>query len=276
MDKAQQILSWTFPQIDWKIEKPKDGMRKECYIAKSTNQSVFIKFDVPLSALKRLGEIGVSPKVLKSGEYQNVSYVIQEFIDGTYPDRAWIKDHIQELAKVIKTYHEDRSLIAILSESHKTTYQEYMEEDLELLSKRFGNSASLQLSLKEDFLKFNEQAASLQASCLVPIHNEPNTKNMLISEDTVIFIDWDEIMLSDPMRDIGTFLWWYLPEEKWSTFFDFYGAALDEEKRKKIYWYAVRASLVILLWEEEHGVKDDGFMNDFTSALHRKPNPRGY
>jgi aminoglycoside phosphotransferase (APT) family kinase protein len=271
MNKAQDVLSRAFTAAAWTIEKPQDGQQKECYIASDGIRSVFIKFDVPLKSLKRLGELGVAPRVLASGTYHGERYVIQEFLAGAYPDRAWIASHIEDVAALIRTYHEDRLLAEILAHGEHLTYRQHIDHDLAVLERKVAGQAAA--PLRPAFRQLKALAASLDDGPLVPVHNEPNTKNMLLHAGKLTFIDWDEVLLSDPLRDIGVFVWWYLPLHQWQDFYRSYGAPLTTAVEAKIFWFAARASLVICLWHNEHGHPMGGFFDDFLAAIHQQPNP---
>ncbi len=271
MSKAHVVLAQAFATNNWTIERPRDGRQKECYIASDGNRTVFIKFHVPVASLRRLSELGVTPRVLASGTYHGTSYVIQEFLAGTYPDRPWFTSHVAEVAELIRTYHEDKPLAAILAQGEACSYRQHLDGDLAALEVKVARHANVPLQVA--FYKLKDLARSFDNARLVPVHNEPNTKNMLVHGGKLTFIDWDEVLMSDPMRDIGVFLWWYLPIPQWHDFFKSYGAPLTSSAEMKVYWFAARASLAICLWHVEHGYREGAFYADFLAALDRQPNP---
>ncbi|MFH0863500.1 MAG: phosphotransferase [Candidatus Gottesmanbacteria bacterium] len=271
MRKAQTILQNTFPETNWTLEKPKDGLRKECYIAKSSNKYLFIKFDVPVNLLKRLGEIGVAPRVLFDGNFNGISYVIQEFIDGQYPDRKWIKQNLSKLADLIKTYHGDQTLKSFLSQKNTTDFTNHIEKNLKEIEEKVYLLKDEELI--SDFGKLKEISKKLISTSLVPVHTEPNIKNILVGKNRFVIIDWDEITLSDPVRDIGLLLWWYVPKTQWQDFFDSYGMVISEDIKDNIYWWAAKSSLAIALWNLERGYEYKSFLLDFRAALDKKDNP---
>ncbi len=274
MRKAQAVLAQAFAPAIWTITKPQDGHQKECYVATDGSRTVFIKFDVPLQSLQRLSELGVAPHMLASGAYQGEDYVIQEYLDGVYPDRLWLRSHIGKVATLIRTYHDDGPLADILAHDGAVSYRQHLDQDMREIETRVANQAN-NAPLRSAFQRLKELSLSLGAVPLTPVHNEPNTKNMLVHGGKLTFIDWDETLLSDPMRDIGVFLWWYLPIPQWSDFFSAYGVPFTPAEEAKIYWFAARASLVIYLWHVEHGHSGRGFYEDFIAALNRRPNPHG-
>src|SRR5262249_21100601 len=160
------------------------------------NRTVFVKFDVPIASLQRLSELAVAPRVLASGTYQGTSYVIQEFLAGTYPDRRWMRSHITEVAGLIRTYHKDRHLANILAQGEARGYRQRLDDDLAVLELRLTRHTTSPLQVAFDKLK--SLAQSFDDVPLVPVHNEPNTKNMLLHGGKLTFIDWDEVLLSDP------------------------------------------------------------------------------
>src|SRR5579863_5938495 len=136
MSNAHDVLAWAFGTTSWTIEKPQDGRQKECYIASDGSRSVFVKFDVPVTSLLRLSELGVAPRVLAVGTYQGTSYVIQEFLTGTYPDRPWFRAHTAEVAALMRAYHEDQALADILAQGAARSYHQHLDDDLAALEQR--------------------------------------------------------------------------------------------------------------------------------------------
>ena len=87
-------------------------------------------------------------------------------------------------------------------------------------------------------------------------------------------VDWDNLQPSDPMRDAGLLLWWYVSPTQWPIFFQAYGLLLDENLVNRIYWWAARTSFAIALWHVEHEFDCTAFLQDFLAALNRFDNPR--
>ncbi|MEO8970581.1 MAG: hypothetical protein ABI406_03155 [Ktedonobacteraceae bacterium] len=86
-------------------------------------------------------------------------------------------------------------------------------------------------------------------------------------------VDWDEIELSDPMRDAGQLLWWYGARQQWNEFFAAYGLQLNEALIERIHWWAARTSFAIALWHVEHAYNCTSFLMDFVAAIHGESNP---
>ncbi len=270
------ILQKHFNTANWLITPPKDGQQKACFIAHCDTERVFIKFDVPVAALQRLGEIGVAPRVIAGGTLDSKSYVVQQYITGTYPDWRWFAHHLPMLAAFIKRYHSDQSLTSLLAANEPTSYVEHVACDLAALENQYMSLQAQELhapNVVSAFEKLKARSKRLQAVPLVPVHPDPNTKNILLTNNSLLMVDWDDIQLSDPMRDAGLLLWWYVANHEWREFFEAYGLTLDDRLIERIYWWAARTSFAIALWHVEHGYDCRAFLLDFLAAVNGESNP---
>lgn len=279
LEIARSILQLHFHTLQWSITRPADGQQKACFVARSNSdeQRMFIKFDVPIAPLYRLGEIGIAPRVLASGLFDNKSYVIQEFIGGKYPDWLWFASHLNALASFIKRYHCDKPLTSLLSTNSIGNFDDHIALDLSTLEQQFRslNTAELHtLEIESSFEKLKFWSKQLKPAILVPTHPDPNTTNILLFGDSLVMVDWDDITLSDPMRDVGLLLWWYVPWQHWQELFRGYGLRMDEALLERIFWWAARTSFAVALWHSEHGYDCQAFLQDFLAALNKKHNPR--
>lgn len=276
MEQIKRILQAHFSSTTWKIARSRDGQQNAGYYAYNGRMEVFVKFTDMVAALQRLGEIAVAPRVLASGMDQGRTYVIQEYIRGQYPDWQWIATHLPLLASCIQHYHSDQPLIDVLSRSTTTEYHEHIVLDLAQLEAQFSSLNTRELHTPEITAAFRElkrQAQRLQPIRLVPVHIDPNTRNMLLTEEALLLVDWDGILLSDPMRDIGLLLWWYVSRHRWPDFFQSYGSSLDDAVVERIFWWAARTSFAVALWRAEHQRECTAFLQDFLAALAKKSNP---
>jgi aminoglycoside phosphotransferase (APT) family kinase protein len=276
MENVRYILQKHFPKTEWNFSQPKDGQLRSSYIAQSEEHRVFIKCNVPIDALHRLGEIEVAPRVLASGMCNNVPYVVQEYITGRYPDWRWFAHHLPFLATFMRRYHDDDRLTSLLSTTMTTNYDDHVALDIATLESLFRSLDADVLHAPEIFSAFEKlknQAQKLHPVKLVPVHPDPNTKNMLLVDTKLLLVDWDNLQLSDPMRDAGLLLWWYVSPRQWPVFFQAYGLRVDEYLVDRIYWWAARTSFTIALWQIEHHYDCTAFLQDFIAALNRGSNP---
>lgn len=278
MDKVEKILIDLFGVGEWSVKRTAHRSRKECFVATSGQKRVFIKFDTDVCALERLTEIGVAPTLLAHGESEGVNHIVQQFIDGEHPTREWIRSHIKETGQAFHRWHGDMALTALLEPGAPSSYAEYLDRELSSLHQRWERLESatpFSAEVRYSFHRFLTLGHSLTPAELVPVHDEPNTSNMLVSSGRLLVVDWDDIRLGDPLRDLGPFLWWYLPQKDWGRAIVTRGGQFDEGTRQKIFWFAARASLDVALWLLKHEGEDDkGFLKDFVAATHLQPNPR--
>ncbi len=126
--------------------------------------------------------------------------------------------------------------------------------------------------LKNIFQIFRVQTRHLSVTPLVPVHADPNNHNIILLGKKIYLVDWDDILLSDPMHDIGLLLFWYVPKEKWEEFFKAYGSPFDEDR---MYWWIARGSFSIAHWfyERNDFEKTAIFLNNFSAAVKKENNP---
>lgn len=279
MERAEAILLRVFGCESglWRIERSPEGRRKASFVASNSVETVFLALGVDAGPLERLAYLGVAPSLIAHGVFDTEPFVVQRFIDGVHPDRAWLSKHVDQVGHLVRRYHADDHLTRMLDHEQASGAPYFRRETTRLMSRlqhvSWVRSPSLRLSAA--LQQFLADAATLEPDGLVPVHDEPNTSNMLVSQDSLVFVDWDGVRLGDPFRDLGPLMWWYLPEEQWTEILQLQDMELTGERPRKVYWFAARASLEVALWHMEHGSPDDhGFLDDFVAASLQMSNPR--
>ena len=276
MHGIEFILAQHFPDQRWRIATASAGVQKDVYIAENDRCKLVVKFDADTPALHRLAEIGVTPPLLGMGTYEGRSYFIQTFVEGVNPDRGWFAQDIALLARFIRIYHNDKELAEILSASHIQSYTDHIRQEVTMLQRAIA-AASFDMfktnQFCQAFASFSDQAKQLEPVQLVPIHADPSPVNIIVAKNMMTMIDWDDVMLSDPMRDIGLVLWWYLPPCTWQTFCDTYGMFLD---RDRLFWWVAKRSVELALWLDTQHVGETAqvFLDDFYRAVQHQDNPQ--
>ncbi len=264
----------------WTIEKPLDGRSSESYVAHRGDVRVFVKFDVSDHLLKRLADLGVAPPLLYGGCHEGRSFVIQRFVAGPYPERRWFAEHLPELAAFIRTYQNDETLRALLTAKREPHYRQHVADELDEMRGRLERASSPIVCsdvIQDGFGRLQAQAEVLEEVKLVPTHADPNRKNFVLTDERFVMVDWDDPVLSDPLRDVGLLLWWYVPRDRWEEFFSAYGQTVDRALLDRLYWWAARGSLAIALWFESRDEREEqrDFLEDFLAAVSRQDNPHG-
>ena len=272
-----EILAHHFPERGWVLQKATEGMTSKCYVATNDGLELFVKLEEPGQAVQRAAELGIAPKVLAAGTHAGRPYIVQEYLHGTHPDRGWFARHLPQLAALIRKYHHDSVLAALLSKGETPGYVEYIDtllRDLEAQLTRLPDSA-YKTELSPLLAELRDQASNLEPAGLVPTHADPNYNNFLLVGERVYLLDWDRASLSDPIRDVGPMLWWYVPEEKWPEFFAAFFPDKEEQAARKVYWWAAWQSCMVALWFARLGYPQmaEPFIVDLRAALHGQANP---
>lgn len=273
MEDVIKILRKEFGIESWKVSRSR-GKSKESYIAQSETKKVFIKLEKITPALKRLSEIKAAPPIISYGEYKGRYYLIQEFIESFHPESEWFNKNLKLLAQFIYKYHNDKRLIEILSKDGND-YRNHLNNEISYTKDRISRLKLNPEELDEIYSYFNrmrELAEVVVNTNLVPTHTDTNSANFLVTSNELYMVDWEDILLSDPMRDIGLVLFRYYPKDKWEEFMQLYGSNLEEDR---IYLWIARGCLDIAEW---FGARDDRasqdlYLDAFKAAVDKKENP---
>lgn len=274
----QGILAEIFPGQAWQLRRPTEGFAGTSYIASGAGRELFIKLDADVELVHRVSDLGVAPPFVAGGTYQGRTYVIQEYLPGTHPDRNWFPQHLPDLAALFSLYHNDAVLKTLLSKGGLPSYRQHIDSLLAHLDVWLAGlvQSPQKATLARLLAKLKEQALDLEATGLVPTHADPNNNNFLLVGARIYLLDWDNAFLSDPLKDIGPMLWWYVPQEQWPGFLSLCSIKADEQATRKVYWWAARQSGMVALWIAREGYPDfaEPFVTDFAAALNQRPNPR--
>lgn len=276
---VQAVLSETFGAGRWQVSRTRSGWTGRSFVASNGGTRLFLKIDVAASALRRLAELGVAPQVLHAGEYLGRSFVIQPYVGGRHPHRGWFEGHMRELARIVRAYQNDTELRDLRASPTVPTHREHVNEVIDHLEQRWRRAA-VQMEPTDDRFghaigELRRRSVDLESADLVPTHGDPNRKNFILA-DSVYVVDWDDLALSDAMRDIGQLLWWYVPTHRWDVALDLFGVHAGEAVRERIYWWVAAESLDVALTLVERGQESGAgaFLNDFAAAIEQRRNPR--
>lgn len=274
---VRDILANHFPQRDWALRKTSEGMSSKGYVATSEGTELFVKLEEHGQAAQRAAELGIAPRVLAAGIHGGTPYIVQEYLHGTHPDRAWFSRHLPQLADLILRYHNDPTLAALFGKGEAPSYVEYIDTELEDLEAQLSGlpESPYKAEISPMLAELKAQARYLEPAELVPTHADPNNNNFLLVGERIYLLDWDRASLSDPFRDVGPLLWWYVPEEKWPEFFAAFSPDVGEQGARKVYWWAAWQSGMVALWFARLGYPEfaQPFVVDFAAALHGQANP---
>lgn len=276
---VERLVSERLASPGWTVAKPKDGWSETSFVAERNRRRVFVKFYVSIPILARLAKLQIAPPLIHTGRYRGRPFVIQQFIEGPYPDRRWFADHLADVARLVRRYHRDEGLRALCARMKSTDWEEHPQSQSDDAARRIGASRSAlfkSAAFAESLRLFEALTARLDEVALVPTHGDPSRKNFLIVDAGAVLVDWDELRLADPMRDLGPLVWWYIGTNRWDEFFKVYGEGIDEALLNRLYWWAAETSLDIALSLVERRYPETragDFLEDFAAAVRKEDNP---
>lgn len=263
----------------WTASLAPNSWTPRSFIATDGDRRVFVKVDVRFDVLRRLAEIGVAPPLIDTAHHENQWMAIQEFVDGPRPERRWFRSNLPALAKLFAAYHHDRDLTVLLTPATGLSYRDVVTRTLAELARRaeaIPGDSGLVSRLPAAVAALTDESGGLQEAPLVPTHGDPNRRNFLLADGRPYLVDWDELALADPLRDIGQMLWWYVPQEAWAQFLAASDLDPTPELFQRLYWWIASEFLEVATTTAEAGLETDAhaFFGDFTAALEHRPNPR--
>jgi hypothetical protein len=274
---VREALSTSPLAGDWKVWRAPSGWSQRTFVAFDGKRRIFLKFGVAVDALRRLAELAVTPAVLHAGEYRGQSFVIQAFIRGRHPHHGWFGRHLPELARLVGAYQRDARLRALSSPTITLTHTRVVTgvlDDLELRSRGAITPPPQDAPFLEAIGQLRRLSTKLRPTELVPTHGDPNPKNFILTDDLYL-VDWDDLALSDPRRDVGQLLWWYVPRNRWHAFLELFGFDDGPHELDGLYWWVAAESLDVAMKVAERGdARGAGeFLADFAAAIEQRANP---
>ncbi len=248
---------------EWEII-PAGGATGEAFFAQYQEQKLFLKRNSsPFLAV--LSAEGIVPKLVWTKRLENGDVITaQHWLKGRE-----LKPHdmnSERVAKLLKKIHSSRPLLTMLERLGKEKFQpEHMLTDLET-----GLDFDLvSLPIVKDALRFLQgNITNMQHSDYVVCHGDVNHNNWLLSDYNQLYlIDWDGAMIADPAIDIGLLLYWYIPEEEWSNWFDIYGLPMTDSFKLRMKWYVVAQTVLSIQWHK--GKARFHEMNHWIEYLHK-------
>jgi hypothetical protein len=271
---------------DWKFSLP-HGWGKESYFAHGFKRTYFVKVGVQVERYLAMAEIGLTPPVILHGRLEDdVSVIVQQFIAGRKPLRADYREHMIEVAEMIRTMHDHPKIRGVLQAEFSNLYRDAGLRALDRISQKWERHKA-QVPMVADFVDnsldyLTQQVNRFSGEGLVASHGDICNKNWLFASDGKIYlIDFDSMSMDDPALDMGALLWWYYPPELRKPFLEVAGYRYDDEFKFRMQIRMAMHCLNILLPREDgfdqfHPESFDDALRDFRALLEGKENPEGY
>lgn len=103
------------PGTGWRVSEVR-GSTGVTRLAERGGEAVAVKLvATPVEILNRLGDLGVTPRILGNGVHEGREYVVQRVIDGPHPDHAWFDGNLARWADLVGRYLNDEPLRRLLA-----------------------------------------------------------------------------------------------------------------------------------------------------------------
>ncbi|MDQ3539999.1 MAG: aminoglycoside phosphotransferase family protein [Chloroflexota bacterium] len=281
-DRIPSLLADIALAGNWTIARSSEGSSERTFVARQQDRAVFVKLGDRNPARERLAELGITPPLLATGEHDGAPFSVYEFVPGRHPDPAWIADHRLDIADIILAFQQDGALADALGGIPDIILAKHLDEVLRetIISIQMASSPRLHApEVAHAITRLTQRTGAVDDQPLVPSHTDPNNTNLLVATERAYLIDWDGITWSEPLRDIGLMLWWYIPEARWRDVL----LRMDvpepgiEGATERVHWWSAINSLRVALWIDRN-VPDEGaiasFLEDLFAAEARRPNPK--
>jgi thiamine kinase-like enzyme len=246
-EKIKEILAKEVKDGKWSLDIANEGKSKVTYIGKLGTNKVFIKNENSSDALLRLSEIGIAPKIIYSQEDGKKGIFIQEFVEGKHPSKQFINKNYKKFAELFKIFHLDSKLAKILTKENDT-YDGVVDSTIDWMVE-WGDAIEVLTQKEKDYVtELIKNKPKNVTDLLTPIHADPNNSNFMVASKNIFIIDWDDICLSDPLRDVGQFCYEYVEKENWKDFCSVIGIDLNKDRLKRMYWWISIMKLLVAYW----------------------------
>ncbi|NMB57139.1 phosphotransferase [Candidatus Beckwithbacteria bacterium] len=215
----------------FKLEK----FKEDKFVIVSDKGKFVVQSGVDPKPLQIIAQNGITPDIIVSGILETGEFIfVQNYVEASIPEENWLIKNPKLLVSLIQKLHNINNLKDILpklgSESHKDCFQIYLqdiEKDLDELEK-FKNNKKIISSL---FYLYSKKIQSISSKGLCPIHGDLYFNNLLLAKNSSLYlIDWEELHMSDPVRDIALLAWSCFPRKYWKYLSELFGYNLDNKE----------------------------------------------
>lgn len=239
------FLQQNIEPTEWQLDHPQQGFNTgQRFFATSKRHKVFIKLGIDHRIIKHLSDLHITPRYLAGGPLADTHIAVQEFVDATHPDTQWYVANKRTMAHLLQTLHRQSQLRAYLpevaDETYRSLYARYIQQTREEYYQCLAKIEGTRKQMIEGLLDAYEQRLPfVRGEGLVPSHCDPNPGNVLATAAGAYLIDWDQLHLSDPIRDIAQVLWWQYPLAEWDELLGLFAIDLTNEQQRERFFLSV-------------------------------------
>ncbi|AKU34910.1 phosphotransferase family protein [Lacticaseibacillus paracasei] len=214
----------------WSLQ-PAGGSTGSAFLGVYANQKYFLKRNAS-PFLAALSVEHITPRLLWTRRVSTGDVLTaQEWLDGETLTRQQMM--LPVVAKMLAQVHHSSLLKRLL---RQVGGQVLDPEKLRIaLLQDFPVDVAAQPKIKTALhdLKQWLPHTNVQTVC----HGDLNHKNWLQAGGRLYLVDWEQVALGDPAYDLADVLAHYGSPATSHQFLDAYGARLDEDLKRRLYWY---------------------------------------
>lgn len=237
---------------EW-VVKPAGGSTGEAYFAQSGHQKLFIKRNSS-SFLAVLSAEGIVPKLLWTKRLENGDVITaQQWLQSR--ELKAFEMRRNRVASLLGKIHQSSELLYMFRRlGKKPLTAAAMLKELLWLQEKVTLIHQHEELLTKAFHYLMQNIEEIDDREKVVCHCDINHNNWLLTgKDELYLVDWEGAMIADPALDLGTLLYWYVPENEWNDWIQAYGMPFNDDLKRRMRWYAIAQTLWFVYWSEYQG-----------------------
>jgi thiamine kinase-like enzyme len=231
---------------DWEIV-PAGGATGEAFYAQHEENQYFLKRNTS-PFLASLSAEGIVPKLVWTKRLETGDvFTAQQWLNGRELQPSEMNQ--ENVAKLLKKIHHSKPLLSMLERLGKTPLEPV--KILQRLKQELDKDILELNSVKDSFVFLGGNLSGIHYEDKVVCHCDVNHNNWLLDEHNQLYlIDWDGAVVGDPAIDIGTLLYWYIPQDTWESWLNLYGIELTDSLVLRMKWYVLAETLNSIQWHK--------------------------
>lgn len=233
--------------IEWEIV-PAGGATGKAFFAQYEEQKLFLKRNSsPFLAV--LSAEGLVPKLVWTKRLETGDVITaQQWLNGRELSPLEMND--EKVAKLLRKIHLSEPLLGMLS---RLGVKPIMPASFLHMVQQGLDIELLQIpSIKKSVEFLTNEVHHIKCDKLVVCHGDVNHNNWLLSDNNQLYlIDWDGAMIGDPAMDLGSLLYWYVPESDWQKWLSVYGIEATDDLMLRMKWYVLAHTLASIHWHKK-------------------------
>ena len=270
----------------WTLSLP-SGTGHETYFAESEDGSraLFVRLGAAVERVEAMARLGLTPEVLKADRMEDgTTLLVQQYVDGRKPERPDYRQHLEQVANMIREMHNSEELKVTLPGAPLDDYAQAGLHVLEAVRARWEGVREqvpeVAYSVGQGLSELEQRIKRFRGGGLVASHGDICNANWLLTvEGRLYLVDLDAMALDDPALDVGATLWWYYPVEIWGRFLEVAGYQDDLGFRERMWARLALHCLSITLprpgsFDRFDRTRYAQALVDFEAALRKQSNPQ--